>query len=154
MAKKDVNKEVEVNPEVEETILGGEEATGFIDESQETGAEESDFEEGEMTGKIIRPADGVVESSEVQEPKAHQTRVGKPPIDPNAPATVRTDFRDPGINIPSQGKLTGDLVEVTVKQFERFRHGKEFFELYPGRTYKVPVSVKADLKAAGKLEVT
>lgn len=112
----------------------------------------ADFDSEELSGEIIRPR-GVVDSSEMQNTKPSHERDGVTIVRDSAVASQKTVFNDGTVNIPSRGIPEGNLVKVRLKNYARFRHGKDFYELYPGAVYEVPEDVKDSLKKAGYLEV-
>ena len=111
-------------------------------------------EDLDMTGGIIRPKSGIVDSSEVSNPRASHEKQNVQIVRDSVVAPEPKKVNDGTVNLPSKVETGETLITVRVKKYARFRYGKNFYELFPGDLTKIPEGAKENLKKSGHLEVT
>lgn len=124
-----------------------------VDELMEGNSKVIDDSENDFTGEILRPQSGVVDSSIVSEPRASHERERATIIRDSIVAQDLRRESDGTVNLPSKVQTNESTVKVRVKRYARFRHGKNYYELFPGDVVDVPEGAKEGLKKAGYLEV-
>jgi hypothetical protein len=110
--------------------------------------------EDEFTGQILRPKTGVVDSSEVSEPRPAHERERVTIVRDTVVAQEKKRENDGTVNMPSKIATGEPTVKVRIKKYARFKYGKNYYELYPGDIVDIPEGAKEGLRKAGHLEVT
>ena len=123
----------------------------LIDSNTKVMVEDS---ENDFTGEILRPKTGVVDSSEVSEPRSAHEKERTTIIRDSVVAQEKKRENDGTVNMPSKVLTNETMVKVRVKKYARFKYGKNYYELFPGDIVEVPEGAKEGLKRAGHLEVT
>jgi hypothetical protein len=111
-------------------------------------------EDLDMTGEIIKPKSGVVDSSEVSNPRPSHEKQNVQLVRDSVVAPEPKKVNDGPVNLPSKVSTGESLVSVRVKKYARFKYGRNYYELFPGDLAKIPEGAKEDLKRSGHLEVT
>ena len=125
----------------------------LIDSKQGQVSEISLNEEDGMTGEIIKPNSGLVDSSEMLNTKPGHVRENVKIIRDSVVATEDKKINDGTVNLPSKVETGEPMVNAHIKKYARFRYGRNYYELYPGDVVSIPEGAKENLKKSGHLEV-
>lgn len=126
----------------------------LIDLKQEQVSESSSDHDDDMTGEIIKPGNGLVDSSEMSNIKPGHVRDNVKLVRDSVVATEDKKLNDGTVNLPSKVNTGESMVSVRVKRYARFRYGRNYYEIYPGDVVSIPEGAKENLKKSGHLEVT
>jgi hypothetical protein len=129
----------------------------LIEEKEEQVRNSNQIEEdddSDMTGGILRPKSGVVNSSEMSNTKPNHIKDNVQIVRDSVVAPEPRKVNDGTVNLPSKVETGEPMVSVKIKKYARFKYGRNYYELYPGDIAKIPEGAKENLKKTGCLEVS
>lgn len=128
----------------------------LLEEKQEQVRETpiADDDDADMTGDILKPKTGIVDSSEVSNPRPNHEKANVQIVRDSVVAPEPKKVKDGTVNLPSKVETGELMVSVRVKKYARFKYGRNYYELFPGDIAKIPEGAKENLKKTGFLEVT
>ena len=141
------SKGISVNEDAVEALI--EEKEEQVRNSNTIEEDDSDF-----SGEIMKPKSGVVDSSEMSNTKSNQVKDNVQIVRDSVVAPEPRKINDGSVNLPSRVEISEPMVTVKIKKYARFKYGRNYYELYPGDTAKIPEGAKENLKKTGCLEVS